>query len=279
MHGRTGLSCVRPVTLTTTYCGFVVILEKSTQNYVKKCLHVCELCYNKRALGKVSADNFSKQNVLMKGDQKDMRISSLKKFLAVTVAATMLAMPLTVGATDSSESSSEPATANIEEVQPTSQIAAGGTVIKNETPGAFVVQKSSPVTGMAVRETPAQIKQAAGLAANETPFVSAYTVDRAKSAAVYASFDGAAATLGGTTLGGINVDLGKLTNGKFTELPEGVEVPFSFGIKNYNPNLTYYIVKVLPGGATELVPAEVDANGVITFNISGGLAGYGLIAA
>jgi hypothetical protein len=207
-----------------------------------------------------------------------MRIQTLRKVLAVTVAATMLAMPLTVGATDSAESSSAQTTANVEEVKTTSQVVApGGTVIKNELPGAFQIQASAPITGMAVTVAPATIKQQAGLAANETPFVSAYTVDRKKSAAVYASFDAAAATVGGTTLGGINIDLGKLTGGKFTELPEGVSIPFSMGIKDYNPALTYYVVKVLPGGATEMIPVTVE-NGVISFEITGGLAGYGLIA-
>ena len=213
----------------------------------------------------------------MKGDKNVMSIKALKKVLAVTMAATMLVMPLTAGATDSSSSSSTEATADAGAVQSTSQVVAGGAVVKNELPGAFQVAPTAPISGMAVTESPAQIKQEAGLAANETPYVAAYTVDRKKSAAVYASFDAAAASVGGTTLGGINVDLGKLTGGKFTQLPAGVSVPFTMGIKNYNPNLTYYVVKVLPGGATELIPCTVT-NGRLSFNITGGLAGYGLIA-
>lgn len=213
----------------------------------------------------------------MKGDKNVMSIKALKKVLAMTMAATMLVMPLTVGATDSSSSSSTEATADAGAVQSTSQVVAGGAVVKNELPGAFQVAPTAPISGVAVRETPAQVKQEAGLASNETPFVSAYTIDRKKSAAVYASFDAAAAQIGGTTLGGLNIDLGKLTGGKFSELPAGVSVPVTIGVKNYNPNLTYYIVKVLPGGATELIPVTVE-NGKITFNITGGLAGYGLIA-
>ena len=201
------------------------------------------------------------------------------------MATTMLAIPLTAGATDAPKASSSETTATTtttttaEEpgaVQPTSQVAVGGTVVKNELPGAFQVAPSSAVAGVAVRQTAATIKQAAGLAANETPFVKAFTVDRKKSAAVYASFDAAAATVGGTTLGGINVDLGKLTGGKYTTLPAGVTVPITIGIKNFDANRTYYVVKVLPGGAIEMIPVTIE-NGKATFNISGGLAGYGLI--
>lgn len=205
-----------------------------------------------------------------------MSIKSFKKVLAVTMAASMLVMPLTAGATDSASSSSSESTPVVEEVKSTSQVVAGGEVVKNELPGAFAIKADAPITGVAVKESAAQIKQEAGLAANETPFVSVYSVDRKKSGAVYASFDAAAASVGATTLGGINVDLGKLTGGKFTELPAGVSVPFTMGIKNYNPNLTYYVVKVLPGGAIEMVPVTVE-NGKITFNITGGLAGYGLL--
>ena len=205
-----------------------------------------------------------------------MSTKLLKRVLAVAMATTLMVVPITAGATDSSDSSSSSTTANAEAVQPTSQVVAGGAVIKNEAPGAFQIKADSPISGVAVTESAAEIKQAAGLAANETPFVSAYTVDRKKSNLLYASLDYAAASLGGTLLGAINVDLGKLTGGKFTELPAGVSVPFVMGIKNYDPNKTYYIVKALPGGAIEEVPCTV-VNGRISFNITGGLSGYGLV--
>ena len=208
-----------------------------------------------------------------------MSIKALKRVLAVTMAASLLVVPVTAGATDSSSSSSSETTVTTEEaaeVQTTSTVVAGGTVVKNELPGAFVVAKSSPVSGVAVRQTASTIKQAAGLASNQTPFVKAYTVDNKKSPAVYASFNAAAEQVGGTVVGGINMDLGALTGGKFSEIPAGVSVPVTLGIKNFDANATYYVVKVLPGGAIEMIPVTVE-NGKLTFNITGGLAGYGII--
>ncbi len=210
-----------------------------------------------------------------------MSIKALKRVLAVTMAASLMVTPVIAGATDSSSSSSSESTVTTAEasaVETTSSVAAGGQVVKNELPGAFVVAKSSPVSGVAVRQTAGTIRQSAGLASNQTPFVKAYTVDSKKSPAVYASFNTAAAQVGGTVVGGLNVDLGALTNGKFSELPAGVSVPVTIGVKNFDANATYYIVKVLPGGAIEMVPCTVE-NGKITFNITGGLAGYGIIKA
>ena len=210
-----------------------------------------------------------------------MNIKVAKKLLAVTLAASMVVMPLTVGATDSSDESTEETEVTeevFEEVEPTSVVAVGGEVIKNDRPGAFVIAKDAPIAGVAIQVTPAALKAQAGLAANETPFARVYTVRRAKSPAVYASFDAAAQALGGTVLGGLNVDLVALTAGKVSSISEGVSVPVSMAIKNYNPNLTYYVVKVLPGGKTENIPATVNEKGVLSFNVTGGLGGYGLIA-
>lgn len=239
-----------------------------------------------------------------------MNTKLVRKILAVTMTATMLIMPLTVGATDSasapsgstSAGSSSKATtvsateaskassskdssssndsssndASTAQVTSTSQVAVGGAVVKNELSGAFLVAPASPIAGIAIREGVGAIKSKASLAGNETPFVRAYTVERKSSPAVYASFDAAAATVGGTVVGGINVDLGKLTGGKFTSLPDGVTVPVTIGIKNFDPNKTYFIVRVAPGGAIQIIPVTVE-NGRATFEITGGLAGYGLL--
>lgn len=108
-----------------------------------------------------------------------MSIKALKRVLAVTMVATLMVVPITAGATDSSSSSSSETIVTTEEaseVQTTSTVAAGGTVVKNELPGAFVVAQSSSVSGVAVRQTAATIKQAAGLTSNQTPFVKAFII-------------------------------------------------------------------------------------------------------
>ncbi|MBP3196752.1 MAG: hypothetical protein J6N21_07070 [Butyrivibrio sp.] len=209
-----------------------------------------------------------------------MNMKLARRLLAFTMAASLVVMPLTVGATDSAQPSSSDSSVTTEQaaaVETTSQVAAGGQVVKNQLPGAFAIQNDPAVSGIAVTKTPDQIKASAGLGAGQTPFVKGYTLDPNKSNLAFASFEAGAAQVGGRVLGGINLDFGALTDGKYTQLPEGVTIPVTLGIKNYNPNLTYYIVKVSKGGKVELIPCEV-VDGMIKFEATGGLSAYGLIA-
>ena len=186
-----------------------------------------------------------------------MSIKTFKRILAVTIATSMLAMPLTVGATDSADSTSSDSSVTRHEaasVKTTSEVSVNDSVVQNELPGIFEITASPAVTGI----------------------VRAYSVERKKSPAVYASFDAAASIVGGKLVGGINVDLGKVAEGKYTKLPAEVSVPATIGIKNYNPKLNYYVAKVVSGGAIELIPVSVE-KGMATVDITGGLAGYGLI--
>lgn len=208
-----------------------------------------------------------------------MNMKLVKRVLAVTMAASLVVMPLTAGATDSAQSSSSDTTvtaAQAEEVTTTSQVVAGGTVVKNELPGAFQIAPSSPISGVAVRQSANTIKASAGLASNQTPFTRVYTLDPNKSKAVYASFNAAAEVYGGSVVAAINSDLGALTGGKFTSLPEGVSVPVTIGIKNFDPNAEYYIIKVSKKGVIEKIPVTIE-NGKATFDITGGLSAYALM--
>ena len=208
-----------------------------------------------------------------------MNMKLVKRVLAVTMAASLVVMPLTAGATDSAQSSSSDTTvtaAQAETVSTTSQVVAGGTVVKNELPGAFQIAPSSPISGVAVRQSANTIKASAGLASNQTPFTRVYTLDPNKSKAVYASFNAAAEIYGGSVVAAINSDLGALTDGKFTSLPEGVSVPVTIGIKNFDPNAEYYIIKVSKKGEIEKIPVTIE-NGKATFNITGGLSAYALM--
>ncbi len=204
----------------------------------------------------------------------------VKKVLAVAMAASMVVMPLTVGATDSSSSSSDSTTVTAAEaagVTTTSTVNAGGTVLKSSTAGAYSVKTLS---GVAVKSTVSEIKAAAGMAANETPFVKAYDITAKKSPAAYASINSAAESMGATVTGAVNIDLGKVTGGKYTELPAGVSVPTTIGIPGgkVDPTKTYAVVKVLPGGATEILQDQDTNPNTVTFNITGGLAAYAVIA-
>ncbi|MBP3197877.1 MAG: hypothetical protein J6N21_12845 [Butyrivibrio sp.] len=201
----------------------------------------------------------------------------VKKVLATMLAATLLTMPIVAGATDQAEPAQTQE--QKETITPAATpINAGGTVIKSDVPGAYSVGKtgSSGVTGFVVRQSTSALAQAAGLAKNEKPFVSAYDINAKKSPAAFASFQGAAAATGGTVMGGINVNLAKIAGGKLSELPAGTSVPATFAVSNKGGK-TLAVAKVLPGGATEILKDQDDNPNTVTVPITAGPAAYGII--
>ncbi len=219
---------------------------------------------------------------ILKGE-KNMSMKFLKKILAVTLAASlMVASAVTAGAasTDSSSSGSESTAQSSENsssstaTTSTSTVAGVGT---STVGGAYSVKN---LGGVAVREPATAIASKAGMTANEKPYVRAYDITAKQSPAAFVSINSAASSVGGTVVGAVNIDLGKLTGGKFTQLPDGVSVQTTIGIPGgkVDSSKTYAIVKVLPGGATEII-ADQDTNpNTVTFNITGGLAAYAIIA-
>ena len=155
----------------------------------------------------------------------------------------------------------------------------GGKIIKNELPAAIMISRESPITGVAFTETENSFIHKVGLKSGGKPFAHVYSIDRAKSSEAYACFDGAAATVGGVVLGGLNIELGYIFYGKLNALSRSVTTYATMKIKDFVPGATYYIARVLPGNQTELIPITVDEYGVFTVEITGGLAAYGLIQA
>jgi hypothetical protein len=218
-----------------------------------------------------------------------MNIKFARRILSLTLAACLMAAPLTVGATDTpsqgstttSPETSQQATEEEVVTIPTSMDVVDGTeVIPNKLPGAFWVPSSDPaIEAICFRETPAAISSKASLAAGARPFSRVYSIYRSKSTGAYACFDAAAKALGGKTIGGFNVDFGYLANGQYTKLPEGVTTTVTIKIKDYDPNAKYYIARVTKAGKTEIIPLKVNKYGVASFEVVGGLGGYGLIQA
>ena len=200
-----------------------------------------------------------------------MNSKVIKKVLALTLAATLLAMPIVAGATDQAEAPTP------DVVSATTPVAIGGTVLKSDVAGAVSIPKTAAIAGVVVRQSAAQMKTTAGLAANESAFVRAYEITEKKSPAAYASFKAAAAATGGTVLDAVNIDLGKMAGGKFADLPAGVSVPTTVAVKSA-AGRTLAVAKVLPGGATEILQDQDDDPNTVTFPITGGLAAYAVIA-
>ncbi len=213
-----------------------------------------------------------------------MNMKLVKRIIAATLAATLMVAPaVTAGAattTASSSGSSSGSTAGsaaavtTTTVSSTSTVSVGGVVLKSQIPGAYAVKVFA---GVAVRQSVDAIRALAGLGAGETPFVRAYDITAKNSPAAFASINAAAASVGATVLGAINVDFGKLAGGKFAQLPATVAVPFTVGVAQA-AGRKLAVVKVLPGGAFEILEDQDQNAATVTFNITGGLAAYAVIA-
>ena len=206
-----------------------------------------------------------------------MNMKFLKRVLAVTLAASLMVAPvITAGATTNSSepaATSSTSTASQEstpvtnpDVKTVGSFSVPGANLTSDVPGSYLIKT---IAGIAVRQSAATIKAAAGLAANESVFVRAYDITAAKAPAAFASANFAATALGGTIKGALNIDLGKLTAGKnFTTL-NGVAVPCTFGLRNVTAGKRLVVIRVLPGGAVEVLEDQDENPNTVTVNISG----------
>lgn len=218
----------------------------------------------------------------------------IKKVLATMLATTLMAASvISASAATPTTKSSEPAKEEVKTVETKSEpqtedpfeevvsatkpVVIAGTTLKSDVAGSVALPKTAAIAGVVLRQASNTIKAAAGLASNEAPYVKAYEITAKKSPAAYASFNAAAAAAGATVLDAVNIDLGKMAGGKFSDLPAGVTVPTTIAVKNAGGR-TLAVVKVLPGGATEILQDTDDNPNTVTFPITGGLAAYAVIA-
>ena len=217
-----------------------------------------------------------------------MSIKLAKKLLAVTIAASMMVVPVVAGATtdeagksaetttattssnSGSSSSSSSSSSTVTVVAETNKVAG----VTSTVAGSYRVKT---LNGVAVKTSEAELKTAAGLGAGEKPYVKAYDITAKNSPAAFASINAAAQALGGKVVGAINVDFGKLSNGKFSELDSSVKARTLVGIPGAKADKRYVIVKVVAGGATEVIEDADTVTSTITFDITGGLAAYAVV--
>ena len=216
-----------------------------------------------------------------------MSIKLAKKLLAVTIAASMMVVPVVAGAASSqgSTSGNSSTTATTAATETTST--AGRTVVSTTVAEANTVAgvtstvagsyRVKTLNGFAVKTSEADLKAAAGLVAGEKPYVKAYDISAKNSPAAFASINAAAQALGGKVIGAINVDFGKLSNGKFAELDSSVKARTAVGIPGAKADKKYVVIKVLPGGATEVLEVQDTVTSTLTFEITGGLAAYAVV--
>ena len=226
----------------------------------------------------------------MKERGKDMYTKSSMKLLITILAVILMIIPAltSCGKTNSeTESDTEPVVLSTNygtavetsswsstsaTAEATSTVSVGGVVIKSQISGAYSIKGFQ---GFAVRMGADAIRALAGIAG--TPFVRAYDITAKSSQEAFATINAAAASVGATVLGAINVDLGQMNGGKFTSLPNTVAVPATIGVAAAGGR-KLAVVKVLPGGAFEILQDTDEVAVTVTFSITGGLAAYAVIA-
>ena len=213
-----------------------------------------------------------------------MHTKSIVKLLIAILVVTLMIVPILTSCENNEtepivklepEDSPKNETASssaYEVAEATSTVSVGGVVIKSQISGAYSVKGFQ---GFAVRMGADSIRALAGIAG--TPFVRVSDITSKNNPAAFATINAAAASVGATVLGAISVNLGQMNGGKFTSLPNTVSVPATLGVAAAGGR-TLAIVKVLPGGAFEIIPDSDEVAVTITFDIIGGYAAYAVIA-
>lgn len=214
-----------------------------------------------------------------------MKVSIIKKMMmgALTVSLVMapvmsVAATTTTGSTESvvekevSSTTSEEVT-TVAEIPSTSSVA--GT--KSSVTGVYL---ATSVNGSVVSTGTSAISAGYGLTKNESPYAKFSNLDAKKSPLAMQAVELAAASQGAAVGPVLNVELGKMSGGKYSLLPsDGAAIRLSFGIpKNFvQDGKTYAVVCVRAGGVISIL-TDVDSNpDTITFDTTGGAGVYAII--
>ncbi len=227
-----------------------------------------------------------------------MKRKSFKRVLAAALVTTMVfGSALTAnaasggsagsGGSNSSESTvaSEAAasveTEAVEMLTNASTVSAGGTVnlagtsVKSSIAGASTVKSCQ---GVAVITPLADLRASLGLTSGQTPFVMSFDTDAKKSPLAMQCVNAAIASVGGSFVTAINVELGIKENGKFVSLKDG-SAAMSVGLpKGASTAKAYYVVCVQPGGFITVLEDQDTNPNTVTFTIKAGLGTYALAA-
>lgn len=212
-----------------------------------------------------------------------MKARIIKRMMTGVLAASLVMAPMmsvnaattVTGSTEDvvAEVTSSASSETVAEIPSTSTVAGTKTTVSG-------VYLATEVSGSAITTSVAAIKEGYALANNETPYAKFSNLDVKKSPLAKQAIDLAAASQGATVGPMLNVELGKMTAGKYSLLPsEGAAIRLSFGVpKNFaQADVTYAVVCVRAGGAVSIL-ADLDSNpNTVTFDTTGGAGAYAII--
>lgn len=163
--------------------------------------------------------------------------------------------------------------AGIAEVPTTSTVAGSKTTVSG-------IYLATSVNGSIVSTPAASIAEGYSLGSNEKAYSKFSNMDAKKSPLAAKAIADAAASQGAVVGPAVNIELGKMSAGKYSLLPsDGAPVRISLGIpKNfYEAGKTYAIVCVRPGGVVTILENVSTVDGVIAFDTTGGAGTYAII--
>lgn len=215
-----------------------------------------------------------------------MKTSFVKKMLVGALAVTMtIGLSLSAFAASKSNLSSA-SNVSTETVTASASTAAEVVInINNNSVGGVKstlagIYLADSVKGVAVATSLGEFKTLYGLAANETPFVRTYNFSAKKSFLCQAVFEAVAMSQNAVMGPALNMEFGKISGGKYSILPaDGSSFVVKVALKAdfFTPGMNYAVICVRPGGAVEVIPATVEAGGVISFAAKAGRASYAVI--
>lgn len=217
-----------------------------------------------------------------------MKVSIIKRVLATTLAIALVAAPVvsanasTVSGTVSGDCSSASTVAkkaaksggasSVAEIPTTSSVAGVTTSVS----GVYLASK---VNGTAITTPMANIAAGYGLASNEKGYAKFSNLDAQKSNLAMACINAAAASQNAEVGPCVNIELGKMTAGKYSLLPStGAAIRIAIGVPaNFANGKTLAMVCVREGGVVTILP-DLDTNpNTITFDTTGGAGAYAII--
>ena len=181
------------------------------------------------------------------------------------------------GTTGTTSSSTSVSAAEAAEIPSTSSVVVNGQRIVTTLRGAYMSQQFSGTVVMTGRDT---IAANYSLTAGEQPYIRIYDINAQNSPMAMASINTASGAVGGTLIGAVNIEIGKLSGGRFVLLEQGgapITMVFSIPRSAVRRGYAYAMVCVRPGGAVEILPDQDTDPATITFTTSGGLGAYGMI--
>jgi len=175
--------------------------------------------------------------------------------------------------TDTNASGGAASISSFAEIPTTSTVAG----IRSTVSGVYLVTVAN---GSVVTTGVNAIVSSYGLSSGEKPYARMYNLEAKRSPLAYAAIVNAATSLNAVVGPTINIELGKLTDGKYSLLPvDGAAIEIKVGIpKSFaQADKNFAMVCVRPGGMITILQDKDTNPDTITFDTTGGQGAYAII--